>query len=253
MKISLDKYEEIKQMVDNIDGSEESLNVFIEKFKRLTGVNSIMLADDDVFEIEELDFASIEDLATYFTVQDIIDTENYSSLLKIAESTDSREEFCEKATNLTNIPVKQYGVVVRLNNIDFLNKRSLIEYLNAFNIFNTLSELADDYNVAEDGRGISLDGVAYVHDSRQSMIDNPQEEFPIEGYLFDGEVKWSRVNKDAFKKFKTDKGVTYVLDIGSGNSIKNLYLKKPKEFGVIEKPYPIAILPKNKYVYMYKS
>lgn len=253
MDINFKDYPFIRELIGEIDGTEESLDEFIKKFKRLTNIEKINLAEDNVFEIEDLDFAEISDLLEYFTVQEIIDTKYYKELIRLASLVDTREEFCEKATSITNIPVKQYGTVVRLNNIDFLRKKDLIDYLNAFEVFNSLAELAYDYEVAEDGRGISLDGVAFVHDTKQAMIDNPQEDFPMEGYLYDGEVKWSRVDKEAFKGFKTKKGILYILRLLSDANIKTVYLNKPKEFGVVEKPYPVAILPKNKYAYIFKN
>lgn len=254
MKIPFNKYKEIRELIEGIEGTPESIEEFITKFKNFTGVEKIQLAEDDVFEIEDLDFNDIEDLTCYFTVQPIVDKKYCNKLRELATMCKTREDFCEEATNMTGIPIKQYGTVVRLNNIDFEKKKDLLDYLSAFKVFDKLAELACGYEIAEDGRGILLDGIAYVHDSKRTMIDNPQNEIvPLEGYLSDEEVKWVNIDKSAFRCYNTEKGTLYIINKLAEEDIKTVYPSKPREFGVTEKPYPIAILPKNKYAYIFKN
>lgn len=252
MKISFDKYEGILELIDLIDGTEESVNTFIDKFKRYTGIKDIMLAGDNVFEIENLDFLELEDLSAYFVIQELIETKYYKELLKLAELVDSREEFCKKATRLTGIEVRQYGTVVRLNNIDFATKTELVEYLKAYEIFDSLAEMCYDYDIAEDGRGIALDGIAFVHDCRQSMLDNPQDNYPIEGYLREGNVDWKKVESTAFALHKTKQGDVEILKLLYDAGVKSIYPKRTNDFGLIEKPYPIAVF-KKKHFFIFKS
>lgn len=253
MKIDKDKYEAIQALIDNLDETDEAIEEFIKNFKTITGVTKIMLAEDDVFEIEDLDFADIEDLQTYFTEQDIIDERHYKKLLTIAREVETREDFCAKATHYTTIPVRQYGTVVRMNNIDFSTRKDLIDYLMAFEKFMELADLSLGYVITEDGRGIELEGKAFVHDCKQSMIDNAQDDIGIEGYLSEGKVIWAKVDKNDFTEIRTKTGNLYMHTLLREANVKNIYFTKPDEIGIVEKPYPIAISQKNKYAFMFKT
>lgn len=253
MKIDVRQYEAIQLLIDGLDESEESIDEFIRKFKKLTGINNIMLAEDDVFEIEDLDFADVEDLRTYFTEQEIVGELYHKKLLKLIDNVDLREDFCSKATAMTGVPIKQYGTVVRMNNVDFSRKQDLIDYLMAYEKFMELAELTAGYSIPDDGRGIELDGHAFVHDCKQSMLDNPQDDLHMEGYLSDGKVVWARVDKAGFAEIRTKTGNIYMHETLREANVKNIYVKRPDEIGIIEKPYPIAILQKNRYAFMFKT
>lgn len=253
MKIGFEKYEGILGLISEIEDSVESVNEFIEKFKRYTGIKNIKLASDNVFEIEDLDFQEMEDLESYFTIQELIHEKYFNKLIELIQIVDTREEFCEKATRLTGVPVKQYGLIVRLNNIDFKRKKDVLDYLKAFKLFEELSEKVYSYEVSVDGRGVLLDGIAFVHDCEQTMLDNGQDEYPIEGFLKDGKVHWQRVDKSAYTERITKTSRTLLLKLLSDAGVTSLYLKHPNEFGITEKPYPVAILDKNRYVYLFRG
>lgn len=242
---------EIQSLIDLVDPEDENgLNKFIQDIKKLTNANKVLLAEDGVFEIDNLDFQDMENLQEYFSVQEMIETKYYKRLFRLVKECSTREVFCEKATDMTGTIVRQYGETVRLNNIDFPKKQDLLDYLEAYQVFEKYAEEVDDYEIDSNGRGILLEGVAYIHDLKQTMLDNTQHDIPIEGYLVNGKVKWDRIDKTAFTEKTTSQGPTYILSSFDEVGIKKLCYKRTEEIGFIEKPYPIAIIDKNKFIFM---
>lgn len=127
----------------------------------------------------------------------------------------------------------------------------------------TLAEMAGEFEYAQNGKAVILDGVAYVADS-MSTLAKKDSNYYIEGYMKNGKVHWSSIDKSRFRPVEAEAegngkkdGVTeiFLLETLYHSDLYIVYrsvLEKEKN-KVVRSPYPVAILEDGEYAFYFET
>jgi hypothetical protein len=121
-------------------------------------------------------------------------------------------------------------------------------------LINKLIKLSTDVIYVQNKKAVVLDEIAYVADCMETL-NRKSDEYPMEGYVIKSGIKWTKVDKNRFKKVKTNHGEILMIDFlaekGEVSVLRNIRPWERRKVG--ESPYPIAILEDGSYSYYYKK
>jgi hypothetical protein len=182
--------------------------------------------------------------------------------------------FCDRVSNYLQIgEIYLDKKVIYVLGKPFSNKNELLTALPAIvkeelvkeqrSALQELAELAYNYDYVQDGRAVILDGVAYVADTSSTLLYK-HGSYYLEGYLANGKVVWSRVDKNRFRPINVEtdgpkeKEVVRQIHLLETLYYSDLYIVyrsivKGEEKIVIRSPYPVAILEDGEFAYYFET
>lgn len=271
--------EVILSTIEGLEGLEDIRN-FINNLS-YNDVRVVKLTDSDkhvvVFDGRTI-VENKDKLKRYFTKTLLVPKRYYSEIYNLVESEEHTSTLAKRINDLIGFENSEsFGTTLRVDNVDFLTKKEALRYFYYSYNFDELKEKCEHWEELDDGQSILLDGVAFVS-SDISKVDSSQDysmginssetykfniningsgrkEYPIRGLLMmNGKVKWTYISDRFFKTVNTDseESVRKLYTLAEEGLCQYYREVKAYDRGVIQKPYPVAVIGEDEYVYAYK-
>lgn len=252
--------EDIQELISHIHSAGD-LSEFVENLKDGLEDDDIILKDEEegkVVYYHNVPLSSKEDIKRFFSIQRRISPVHNSMLVALLKDTSYRTEFAARVGYYLKDAdaVHVFRNVIVINNKCYHTRAEIIEDFQEVFDMDTIQEMCNQYEIALDGCGIVCDGIALITTNKEYLKTSARKIYPIEGYITKrGKLEWYHVAESA-----------YMTQAVKGSDLKIRMLKGFQDTsytvyraitvfdtGIVQKPYPIAILEDGSYAFYYKK
>lgn len=254
-RIPLNVYPILKRECRYIQAEYPFLLNFCDVATAASGVPGIYVQGARI-HLDDRWFTSKAELREYFSVTDTLDGENAEECIALLNKEPVPDDLLTQFEALTKCSLFTDGTRYRMCGVEFPTKESLIAYIQARDVkaFDYLKDKVQVFQYVQAGRGVILDGVAYVGISQNAMAAYTPE-VAVKGFLSGKEtIMWKSHDDKHFYSFKTDHGDVKVLETLKKDKLKAVFAKLiPTDILAKTMPYPVAVLPQGEYAFSYQG